>query len=286
MTEWQRFKGDHENLVNDLHRIQNEKNPYTGMLWDDEKITAQTERKEALGKLSEELTNQMESVESPYTLDEMYQKQAELQRLEKNLVEKINEVNPHKEAVDRLKKAFKGLDDIPTDKIEDLESDLKHQNFLLKLLTKKDSFIRQALLDANLPLLNTRLQYYLDFIGLPHKVMFTKDMAISITQFNNSIGYANLSGGQQARINLAIAFAFRDVVQARHQKINLCILDECLDLGLSNLGIKQAAKMIKDVAKENELSMYVITHRDEIQKSFDKQLKAILKGGLTEVELS
>ena len=286
MAEWQKSKSEYESLTNDLERIKNEKNPYTSMLLDDEKVQELTNRKKALNKLGNELAAQIDKIQTSYTMDEIYKQQAELQRLEKNLVEKINETNPHEETVTRMQKAFKGLDDIPTEKIEELESDLKHQNFLLKLLTKKDSFIRQALLDANLPLLNTRLQYYLDFIGLPHKVMFTKDMAISISQFNNQIGYANLSGGQQARINLAIAFAFRDVVQARHQKINLCILDECLDLGLSNLGIKQAAKMIKDVAKENELSMFVITHRDEIQKSFDKQLKAVLKGGLTEIELS
>jgi DNA repair exonuclease SbcCD ATPase subunit len=285
MAEWQKSKSEYDRISDELERMNGEENPYKNIVCSDEEIAELTEKKEALSQLVSELQNRVDEMKSPHTLEDLYQKQAELQRLEKSLIEKSNDPNPHKETVEQLKKVFKNLEDIPTDKIEELESDLKHQNFLLKLLMKKDSFIRQALLDANLPLLNTRLQYYLEFIGLPHKVMFTKDMAISISQFNNQIGYANLSGGQQARINLAIAFAFRDVVQARHQKINLCILDECLDLGLSNLGIKQAAKMIKDVAKENELSMYVITHRDEIQKSFDKQLKAILKGGLTEVEI-
>jgi DNA repair exonuclease SbcCD ATPase subunit len=286
VSEWQESKAQFDKLSSDLQRFESEENPHTSLMLPEKEVRDMKDKMEKLDELSSLLEEQIKSMNIKYELDEIYQKQAELERLNKNLVERINEVNPHKETVEQLKKAFKGMDEVPTDKIEELESELKHQNFLLKLLTKKDSFIRQALLDANLPLLNTRLQYYLDFIGLPHKVMFTKDMTISISQFNNDIGYANLSGGQQARINLAIAFAFRDVVQARHQKINLCILDECLDLGLSNLGIKQAAKMIKDVAKENDLSMYVITHRDEIQKSFDKQLKAVLKGGLTEVELS
>jgi hypothetical protein len=55
---------------------------------------------------------------------------------------------------------------------------------------------------------------------------------------------------------------------------------------LSNLGVKTAAKMIKQVAIENDLSMYVITHRDEIKASFNKSLKAVLKGGLTTLEFS
>jgi DNA repair exonuclease SbcCD ATPase subunit len=119
-----------------------------------------------------------------------------------------------------------------------------------------------------------------------HKVEFTKDMTISISQFNNPISFSNLSGGQKARINIALAFAFRDVVQARHQKINFCILDECLDTGLSNLGIKLASKMIKKIAKDEDLNMYVITHRDEIKSSFNKTLKATLKGGLTTVTMN
>jgi Fe-S cluster assembly ATPase SufC len=63
-------------------------------------------------------------------------------------------------------------------------------------------------------------------------------------------------------------------------------LDECLDKGLGNLGVKLAAKMIKNVADDNDLSMYVITHRDEIKASFDKTLKTMLKGGITTVEFS
>lgn len=220
------------------------------------------------------------------TLEGLYADQSHLNELKKTLKSKMGEANPHTETVKRLQAVFENLDEPRTEEIDEMTNLLEHQNFMLKLLTRKDSFLRQNLLNANLPLLNTQLRYYLDMIGLPHKAEFTKDMAISISQFNNPIRYSNLSGGQQARINIALAFSFRDVVQARHQKVNFCILDECLDTGLSNLGVKLATKMIKQIAKENNLSMYVITHRDEIKSSFDKKLKATLKGGLTTLEFN
>ena len=45
---------------------------------------------------------------------------------------------------------------------------------LVKLLTKKDSFIRKLLLQKSLPFLNSRLRYYLDRIGFLHRVAFRR----------------------------------------------------------------------------------------------------------------
>lgn len=273
-------------LETKLADAENAANPYTDVM-DVSEIDVITKEVATLkSEVDASLKTFSEMDEPPRTEAELHTLKASCTELKNRLVAKINEVNPHEEAVERLTKVFESIDEPRTTEIDELQVKLEHQQFLLKLLTKSDSYIRQALLDVNLPLLNARMRHYLDIIGLPHKVEFTKDMSISISQFNNEIGYNNLSGGQQARINLAIAFSFRDVVQARHQKINVCVLDECLDTGLSNLGVKVAAKMIKQVAEENELSMYVITHRDEIKSSFNRTLKAVLKGGLTTVEFN
>lgn len=286
MVDYTNTKNKVSGLENKLIEVSGADNPYTSSMTEDEcRIIV-----DAVSKLQNDITAleaHRKLMPTPIRTEaELYTSQTRRDELKKQLVSKINETNPHEDVVDRLTKVFETIDRPRVAEIDELKVKLEHQQFLLKLLTKKDSFIRQALLDINLPLLNSRMRHYLDIIGLPHKVEFTKDMSISISQFNNEIGYNNLSGGQQARINLAIAFSFRDVVQARHQKINVCVLDECLDTGLSNLGVKVSAKMIKQVAVENGLSMYVITHRDEIKSSFDRTLKAILKGGLTTVEFN
>jgi DNA repair exonuclease SbcCD ATPase subunit len=277
-----------ETLTQKFEEIKSALNPYERLLLSESEYNSLLTYKEKILKEIDLLTTKLQEFNNMNLLAEnvIYSEKSRFSELQKQLVDKLKEINPYTETIERLNKIFEAIDKPQNDKIEQLNTQLLHQNFLLKLLTKKDSFIRQALLDANLPLLNDRLHYYLNFMALPHKVSFTKEMVISITQFNNEIDFANLSGGQQARINLAIAFAFRDVVQARYQKINFCILDECLDTGLSNLGIKLAAKMIKQVAYDNDLSMYIITHRDEIKSSFEKQIKAVLKGGLTTLELN
>lgn len=175
------------------------------------------------------------------------------------------------------------LEDTKEDEIEKLESDIEHQQFLVKLLTKKDSFIRKTLLQKSLPFMNTRLRYYLDRIGLQHKVGFQEDLSVRISQFGNTIGFGILSSGQKARINIALAFTFRDMLQLRHGRLNFCILDECLDVGLGNVGVQLTAKMIKQVAQDEKLSMFIISHRDEIQNMFDRKVIVELRSGYSNI---
>lgn len=170
------------------------------------------------------------------------------------------------------------------DEINALDKRIKHQDFLIKLLTKKDSFIRKALLNKSIPLLNTRLRMYLDKIGLPHKVKFNEEMGVDISQFGSDYEYGQFSSGQKARVNICLAFAFRDVLQSRFGKINLCILDECLDTGLGAVGVGLVAKMIKEIAIEHDLSMFVISHREEVSTMFDKRLEIELRNGFSTIK--
>lgn len=192
--------------------------------------------------------------------------------------------NPHSETYREVKELLDTtLPAADTTELDTLDKELTHQEFLLKLLTKKDSFVRKALLNKNIPYLNSRLSHYLNVIGLEHKVMFNEEMGVTIKKFGTEYGFNNLSAGQKARVNLALSFAFRDVLQARFEKINFCILDECLDTGLGNVGVQLAAKMVKTVATEDKLSMLVISHKDEIASMFDSRLEVELKRGFSNV---
>ena len=196
-----------------------------------------------------------------------------------------NEENPHHLTLKKMKESLDELktQDDKTEKLNELKDSLQHQEFLLKLLTKKDSFVRKNLLDRSLPFLNKRLMGYLEKLGLPHRVEFQPDMSAHISQFGTELDFGSLSSGQKARVNLALAFAFRDVLQARHGKISFCMLDECLDTGLGNVGVQLAAKMIKEIASEDNMSMFVISHRDEIANMFQNQLVVELKSGFSNI---
>lgn len=188
-------------------------------------------------------------------------------------------VNPYFEPLEELERME--IEKPDYDDINSATTLLDHQQFLLKLLTKKDSFVRKALLNKNIPYLNTRLQHYLSVLGLPHKVEFTHEMNAKISQFGRELDFGNLSAGQRARVNFALSLAFKDVLQSLHTKINVCIFDEVLDVGLDTVGVQAAARLLKRKARDEHLAIYIISHRDEIDRAFDKIVTVQLNKGFS-----
>ena len=194
----------------------------------------------------------------------------------KDIVNSINNVDNLKSNIELQKKAtnpyaivieqFVGLsqNNIDYSKQQQLVKFIEHAQFLHKMLTKKDSFMRKALMRINLPFLNKQLKDYLDKMALPHLVAFNEELQAAIHYNGKQVPYDNLSTGQKARINLALSLAFRDVLERMHAHIDICMFDECLDVGLSGVGIQLAIKMLKQKAIADKLKMFVITHRDDI----------------------
>lgn len=165
---------------------------------------------------------------------------------------------------------------------DELHKTSEHQKFLLKLLTNKNSFIRKTMLNQSIPYLNIQLDKYLKTMGLPHNVSFTPKMEVSINRLGKPLQYGNLSNGQQCRVNLALSFAFRDVLQYLHDPLNVWVLDEVLDVGLDAGGIQNAVGMIKRKAEEDNSSIFVISHRD-LDNAFNNKLNVQLKDGFSKV---
>lgn len=203
-------------------------------------------------------------------VEEIARIQADADNIRARVEELKLEENPHTATVDELL-AFK-FDEIDYDDVDKLQKELDHQNFLLKLLTKSDSFVRKTLISKYLPFLNQRLQYYLQMLGLPHIVQFQDDLSVQITHGQASMRFGQLSNGQKARIDFAFSISCKDVRERLHGKINLCMFDEVLDFGLDAVGVTACAKVIKHLARSEGMSMYIITHRSEIDGAFDRKM--------------
>ena len=227
-----------------------------------------------------ELTKLVEQIEFT-SLEELWEVKGNITRLEEKHTELKKVKNPHQESYTDLISVK--LEPIDMDTINHLDKLITHQSYILKLLTKKDSFIRKNLLNKNLAFLNTRLRGYLSDLGLPHRVEFTQEMTAHISQFGRQLDFGNLSSGQKARVNLALAFSFRDVLQRSLDSVNVCMLDEVLDVGLDSVGVQNAAHMLKRKAREDELTLFIISHRDEVSGIFDKTLTVTMEKGFSRI---
>lgn len=170
--------------------------------------------------------------------------------------------------------------------LDKLKSIVEHQQFLLKLLTKKDSFIRKNLLSSNLKFLNQRLEHYLNELELPYRVSFNSNMTADIKYLGRAITFSNLSHGQRSRVNIGLTMAFRDVRQKMCNPVNICCLDEVLDIGLDSKVMALAIKMLKRKAKEDNITMYIVTHKDEITSLFDNVMNVYMENDFSKISFN
>lgn len=202
-----------------------------------------------------------------------------LASLEKSLEDKVNESNPYLEQIEELKKT--ALQEITWDTVNELTKVKEHQEFLYKLLTNKDSFIRKKIIDQNLTFLNKRLSYYIDKLGLPHRVVFQNDLSVEITQLGQDLDFDNLSRGERNRLILSMSFAFRDVWENLYQHINLLFIDELIDAGMDAAGVEAGVAVLKKMARERNKNIYLISHKDELVGRVNNVLKVVKENGFT-----
>ena len=213
------------------------------------------------------------------TAKEAYNHKNNLASLEKAQADKRVENNPYKEQIEELQKT--AIQEIDWTTVNTLSKFRDHMEFLHKLLTNKDSFVRKKIIDQNLAYLNKRLSYYLDKTGLPHQVKFLNDLSVEITQLGQELDFDNLSRGERNRVILSLSWAFRDVWENLYQQINLLFIDELVDAGMDAAGVESAIAVLKKMARERNKNIYLISHKDELIGRVNSVLKVVKENGFT-----
>jgi DNA repair exonuclease SbcCD ATPase subunit len=213
------------------------------------------------------------------TLDEAYNHRTNLESLGNQLINKEAEKDTYQEQITEIENT--ALQEIKWDTVNSLNNMKEHQEFLLKLLTNKDSFIRKKIIDQNLAYLNSRLTYYLDKVGLPHNVVFLNDLNVEITQLGQDLDFDNLSRGERNRLILGLSWSFRDVWESLYQNINLLFIDELIDSGMDANGVENSLGILKKMGRERNKNIYLISHRDELIGRVNHVLKVVKENGFT-----
>jgi DNA repair exonuclease SbcCD ATPase subunit len=211
--------------------------------------------------------------------EDAIQHRSNLSNLQTQLETKLAEVDPYNEQIADMQE--QALQEVNYDTLNELTRLQEHQEFLLKLLTSKDSFIRKKIIEQNLSYLNARLTHYLDRIGLPHTVVFQNDLTVSIEELGRELDFDNLSRGERNRLILSMSWAFRDVFESLYQPINVLFIDEMIDNGLDTQGVESALALLKQMSRERHKSIWLVSHRDELAGRVENILKVVKENGFT-----
>jgi DNA repair exonuclease SbcCD ATPase subunit len=213
------------------------------------------------------------------SITDAYEHKNSISYIEKQIEEKMLESDPYDEQINALKKT--GIKPVSWEKLNNLTELKTHQDFLLKLLTNKDSFIRKKIIEQNLVYLNNRLEYYLGKLGLPHEVKFKSDLNVEITELGRDLDFDNLSRGERNRLILGLSWSFRDVFESMNHTINFMAVDELIDSGLDGNGVEAALEILKSMCRERNKSIFLISHREELMGRVNNILTVTKENGFT-----
>ena len=236
--------------------------------------------KAGLTECGDKLARVKAAIQYP-NIDSLRKILTEAETMKQKLIDLEKSANPHLEAFEQL--LGETIKEADTKKLDELKSKLEHQQFLLKLLTDKNSFIRRRIINKTIPFLNGRLNYYTSELGLPHIVKFDDDMSCTVSEYGRELDFGNLSNGEKKRVNMALSLAFRDVLHHMHARMNLMFIDEIDGGSLDTIGIDAIIKMIKKKSREDDLAIWIISHRPEMVGRFEHEVTVRKENGFSSI---
>lgn len=144
--------------------------------------------------------------------------------------------------------------------------------------------VRSFVVKRLLSMMNASIQQYINDLGMSIRCKFDEyfDEHLSNDK-GKEISYWNLSGGERMTVDLACAWAFKDLKRkVSGVESNVEFLDEILDGRIDSTGLDKLIELIKRRIERNKLSVYVISHRTETAKHVDGSVIELAKeNGIT-----
>ena len=227
-----------------------------------DKVKEQMFNKSVYEKSIQDLKNKIEEIknkECELTLDEQ----------EKN-VEEL------KEKVNLLQKELSEI-------THNIDIDLK----LIEVLG--DEGLRMFFFNKLLPVLNFKINHYLQKFELPVTLEFDSLMTETIKTGKYQQDYNQFSGGERCRIDMAILLSFFDISKIiSNWSCSILMIDEILDSGVDQDGISQFISTLYNIVTEEnkDLGIYVISHKlSDVQVAWNECIEINKKSLFSELKI-
>ena len=254
------------------------------------KLSEAKEKARELKEAVDQANEQSSTLESDLT---------RLRELSAEVTETTNEIHTNNSTIDRLQKSIKDKQD-EIDKLKGKGGDLAQANDDLKSLKDeketltekklellstqtykqaaaemlKDSGIKTKVIKEYLPVMNQLINKYLQ--TLDFFVSFHLDEAFNESiksRYRDSFGYSSFSEGEKSRIDLALLFAWRQIARMKNStSTNLLVLDETFDGSMDHDGLDNLMKILSTL--DEDTNTFVISHKgDQLDSKFEHKLK-------------
>jgi DNA repair exonuclease SbcCD ATPase subunit len=196
-----------------------------------------------------------------------------------------NILKQYKDSLNNLK-----LEELPKPAFEEniikiQERQEKESDNLLNLKQKSEDYevckfvlseegVRSFVVKRLLSMMNASIQQYINDLGMTMRCKFDEyfDEQLSNDK-GKEISYWNLSGGERRTVDLACAWAFKDLKRMISGiSSNVEFIDEWLDCQIDERGYDLMIELIKNRIEKYNISVYAISHRKEVIKHVSGEL--------------
>jgi DNA repair exonuclease SbcCD ATPase subunit len=167
------------------------------------------------------------------------------------------------------------------DLIESQKNDIKEQEEKVDSVLKKISVLESSkhivseegvktyIIKKMLPILNSKLNFYLQSLEAPCKCEFNEMFEETIyNERGIECSYFNFSGGESKRIDLAILFMFQDILRMQTgTSFSLSMYDELFDSALDEKGIDKILNILRDRVEQHKENIYIVSHNKAAERA-------------------
>jgi DNA repair exonuclease SbcCD ATPase subunit len=205
---------------------------------------------------------------------------------ENELDQQINSINHFDEMIDidNLKSIKQTLESMEV-LIKDMEERLVYFDYIRRLMS--DDGIKNYIIRKILRFWNVKVNSYLQDLNADFSVLFNDMLDVVIkSRHRDELGYHNFSGGERARLDIAILMSLLDLSKMQNSiDLNVMILDEVLDGAIDAVGREDVLTLLKNKSINEDKSIYVISHSDSLPVHlFTKEILVIKKNGFTSLK--
>lgn len=215
---------------------------------------------------------------------------SEIESLKNQIVsaEKMKESAFDKSYVQRIMDSIKERNAVIgnlNSEIFSLRKERAQYQVLDNIFSNGENGFKKYFINKTIDMFNDKINTFLPFFFDDEiEIKFDKNLNDSITFRGKEADFDELSSGEKTRAELCVIFSLYFMVQSLFGcGTNLLAVDELLDRGLDQQGIKAAKSVLDDISK-NTL-VFVVTHRDDLKELFSNVMTVYKDGdGFTKIK--
>lgn len=171
-------------------------------------------------------------------------------------------------------------------KVLDLSAEMKVLESTVSVLG--DRGIKSFFFKKLIPILNLKINTFLDKFDLPVKITFNELMEEHIDSLSGqgrNISYNTFSEGEKKRIDIALMLSFIETTKTIcNWDSNILIFDEIFDSAIDSAALDKIMDSIKEMTTDNtDLCCYVISHREADHQNYTGRIVIEKKNGFSHI---